>query len=576
MELVRKISGKFNKISRYLSVYAILMLICYFGFEDARMYESIFLASTRVLASFGLISLILRYVEQKINWNFWIIFYDLLFASFFSLIAFDYFNGNEGVNIAFLILFFVREASSFRIKYSKIGFNPGQLFIISFIVIILLGGLLLKLPNATTSNISFVDAFFTSTSAVCVTGLAVQDTQADFTLFGQSIILLLIQIGGLGIMTFASYFSFFFKGSSSFENRLLFGGMSNQNELNNVFSSLKSVLALTLILEATGIVAIYFSYASEDFSSINEHVYYSIFHGISAFNNAGFSLYSDSLYDSHVLFNYPFQLVISLLIIFGGLGFPIMQNVVNLFFYRVKLFFSKLFSKQKPIYRAWIINLNTKIILVTTGVLILFGTVTISLFEWNGVLEEHGPVGKLVIAFCGSVSPRTAGFNSYDMQELALPTILIILFLMWIGASPASTGGGIKTSTFYIGILTTFSMARSQDRIEFNNREVSATTIKRAFVIIFLSILAICLISFLLILLEPGFSPLKLVFECVSAFSTAGLSLGITSSLGDYSKLLIMLTMFIGRVSTLTILIALFRQIKQKSYNYPKEEVLIN
>ena len=567
---------KINKISGILSFLLIPLLFIYLGFDWFENKEYLFHITIRIISCLALISVLVRYFEHNFKWNIWIIIYDLLFITYYSFILIDFFNGDHIFIYFFILVFFIRESAALNLNYSIIGLNPGQLFILSFILIIFIGSLLLKLPNATVGDISFIDAFFTSTSAVCVTGLSVVDTGGGFTLFGQIIILFLIQIGGLGIMTFASYFSFFFKGSSSYENRLLFGSMSNQNELNNVFQSLKTVLALTLFIEIGGIIAIFFSYNAESFASFNDHLYFSIFHGISAFNNAGFSLYSNSLNDSTVVFNYPLQIIISLLIVFGGLGFPIMQNVVKLFVYQIRLVFSKLFSKNKPQYRAWIINMNTKIILVTTGSLILFGTIFFAIFEWHGVLQEHGPIGKIIISFSGAITPRTAGFNSFEMQQLALPTILIIMFLMWIGASPASTGGGIKTSTFFIGLLTVFSLSKSQERIEFNKREVSILTIKRAFVIILLSVFVIGLFGFMLIVLEPNHSPLKLLFECVSAFSTVGLSLGLTASLGSGAKVLLILMMFIGRVSTLTILIALFQQDAQKSYSYPKEEVLIN
>jgi potassium uptake TrkH family protein len=454
--------------------------------------------------------------------------------------------------------------------------NPAQLFIISFAIVILIGAFLLKMPNSTVDGISFLDALFTSTSAVCVTGLTVVDTQFAFTVMGKTVIMGLIQVGGLGIMTFASYFSFFFKGGSSFNNRLYFGELSNESELNNVFSSLKNVLLLTLIIESFGAIFLFFSTPPDLHSNFFEHVYFSIFHSVSAFNNAGFSLYSSNLYDPILAYNYPFQLIICFLIIFGGLGFPIMQNMLELVVYRVKLRVKKIFRLKELRHKAWIINTNTKIIVVTTVSLLVVGTVLFYIFEYNGVLADHGPLGKWVIAFMGSVTPRTAGFNSFDMGALAMPTVLITILLMWIGASPASTGGGIKTSTFAVACLNFLSLAKGQDRIEISKREVSNGTVRRAFAIIFLSLITIGIASFTLIMLEPNVRPLHLIFESFSAFSTVGLSINLTPSLGEGAKIILILLMFIGRVSTLTILIAVFEQVKQKNYKYPSEEVLIN
>lgn len=571
----RKIATIFNRFSGFLAILALLFLIAFNGFDKESVFSNEFVISCRIFALIGALSILLRYFSF-FKWNIWIVTYDVLFLSYFSFISFGYFEQDLIFYSVFLILYFIRESASYKIDYRKTGLNPAQLFIISFAVIILMGAFLLMMPNSTTNGISFLDALFTSTSAVCVTGLSVVDTQFAFTLMGKTTILALIQVGGLGIMTFASYFSFFFKGGSSFNNRLYFGELSNESELNKVFSSLKNVLILTLTIESLGAIFLFFSSPVELHSDLFQHIYFSVFHSVSAFNNAGFSLYSSNLYDPLLAYNYPFQLLICFLIIFGGLGFPIMQNVLELFAYRIKISVKKVFKFKDLRHKAWVLNTNSKIILVTTGFLLLIGTVLFYIFEYNGVLADHGPIGKWVIAFMGSVTPRTAGFNSFDMASLALPTVLITILLMWIGASPASTGGGIKTSTFAVACMNFISMARGEERIEISTREISNGTVRRAFSIIFLSLLTIGLASFTLIILEPNVRPLHLIFEAFSAFSTVGLSINLTPTLGEGAKVILILLMFIGRVSTLTILIAVFEQVNQKNYKYPSEEVLIN
>lgn len=572
---INKIAKIFNRFSGFLALLALLILIVFFGFDTDYIFSSEFVFLCRVFAFIGALSILLRYFSS-LKWNIWIVTYDVLFLSYFSFITFGYFEQDLIFYSVFLILYFIRESASYKIDYRKTGLNPAQLFIISFAIIILMGAFLLMMPNSTTNGISFLDALFTSTSAVCVTGLSVVDTQFAFTLMGKTIILVLIQIGGLGIMTFASYFSFFFKGGSSFNNRLYFGELSNENELNKVFSSLKNVLVLTLTIEALGAIFLFFTSPIGLHSDLFQHIYFSVFHSVSAFNNAGFSLYSSNLYDPLLVYNYPFQLIICFLIIFGGLGFPIMQNVLELLAYRIKILVKKVFKFKNLRHKAWVLNTNSKIILVTTGFLLLVGTILFYIFEYNGVLADHGPIGKWVIAFLGSVTPRTAGFNSFDMASLALPTLLITILLMWIGASPASTGGGIKTSTFAVACMNFISMARGEERIEISKREISNGTVRRAFSIIFLSLLTIGIASFMLILLEPNVRPLHLIFEAFSAFSTVGLSINLTPTLGEGAKVILILLMFIGRVSTLTILIAVFDQVNQKNYKYPSEEVLIN
>ncbi|MEY3085752.1 MAG: hypothetical protein RL037_1932 [Bacteroidota bacterium] len=575
MHVLKKFASLVTTTSRFFAFFSILFLLVFYGFGSGEEWDDGFILVCQIFSIIGILSIVIRWVAN-FQWKPWVLLYDSLFVAYFSITASKYFEGDLAFYAVFLFLFFVREAATFKINYKRTGLNPAQLFILSFAFVIFLGALLLMMPNSTTSGISFTDALFTSTSAVCVTGLSVVDTQFAFTTSGKTLIMALIQIGGLGIMTFASYFSFFFKGSSSFNNRLYFGELSNENELSNVFSSLKNVLLLTLFIESFGAIFIFFSVPSELHSNFFEHIFFSIFHSISSFNNAGFSLYSSNLFDPRLSFNYPFQLIISFLVIFGGLGFPIMKNVLELMFYNVNRNFKRLFRMKKIVHKAWIINNTTKIILITSAILLVSGTILFYIFEFNGVLVNHGPIGKWVISFVGSVTPRTAGFNSFDMSALALPTILIMMFLMWIGASPASTGGGIKTSTFAIACLNFVSLAKGQERIEISKREISSGTVRRAFSIIFLSLLTISIASFLLILVEPDKRPLHLIFESFSAYSTVGLSINLTPTLNQYAKYILILLMFIGRVSTLSILIAIFTQVKQKNYSYPSDEVLIN
>lgn len=235
------------------------------------------------------------------------------------------------------------------------------------------------------------------------------------------------------------------------------------------------------------------------------------------------------------------------------------------------------FQKQKPLpYSPWVININTRIVMVTTGILLGVGTVGFYFFEYNNTLAEHNWFGKIVTAFFGAATPRTAGFNSVDMSALNFSTIMMMFLLMWIGASPASTGGGIKTSTIAIATLNFFSLARGKDRIEVYKREVSQASIRRAFAIISLSFMVIGFSIFLIATFDQDKTLLSIAFETFSAYSTVGLSTGITANLSSYSKLVLIFTMFIGRVSMLTLLIAMLRRVKHLNYRYPTDEILIN
>jgi len=480
-----------------------------------------------------------------------------------------------GLRIA-VVLSFLREFSALNLSLRVYSINPAQLFVLSFLGLVVTGTLLLLLPNATTSPIEPVDALFTATSAVCVTGLIVVDTQTVFTFFGQTIILILIQIGGIGIMTFASYFSFLFKGGASYEQQIMLREMTNTDRLSEVFTILRKIVVITLLIEGVGAVFIYIFTGPVLTNHGLDPVFFSIFHSVSAFCNAGFSTFGNNLYDPIFQFNYPMQLVIAQLIILGGIGFPIVFNLIRFVKIQIQNQFYRLFQIHNRVYFPRIINLNTRIVLITTFVLIVIGTFFFRVAESSGVLESHSETGKWITAFFSSVTTRTAGFNTVDFSGFSVTSLLMIIFLMWVGASPGSTGGGIKTSTLAVAVLNVVSIARGKTRIEVNAREIPATSVYRAFAVMWLSIAVILVAVILISITDAGLPLLKVVFEVVSAYSTVGLSLGITADLSMAGKLVLIFTMFIGRVSMLSVLIALLKNKKSEFYHYPSESVMIN
>ena len=303
---------------------------------------------------------------------------------------------------------------------------------------------------------------------------------------------------------------------------------------------------------------------------------FSVFHSISAFCNAGFSTLSGGLSEPGYELNYALHVVIAFLFIFGGLGFPIVYNVYKYIRHLFQNILLSKITKEKYRYTPWVININSRIILITTAVLLVVGTVLIYLFEKDGSLKNHTYFGTVVEAFFISASNRTAGFNTVNMVSLSGPTIMICLLLMWIGASPASTGGGIKTTTFAIAILNIIAFAKGKNRTEVYRREISDNSVKRAFAIIALSLMIIGIAIFLLVLTEKDKDLMSLAFEVFSAYSTVGLSLNLTPTLTPAGKIIIIAVMFIGRVSMLSLLIALVKRERYFNYRYPKEEIMIN
>ena len=472
--------------------------------------------------------------------------------------------------------------STLLISISKISlffddfyFNPTILFVLSFLSLILFGTILLILPNSTTdSSLSFIDALFTATSAVCVTGLTVFDVSTKFTHFGQSVILVLIQLGGLGIMTFTGFFGYFFTGGFSYKNQVMYTELLSEDKIGSVIKTLYKIVFITLLFEAIGAVLIFFSLPPSFITSFGEKVYFSIFHAISAFCNAGFSTVQDGLYNPFLRFNYNIHLIIAVLIIFGGLGYNIMMNTYAFFKRRIVGLYRKVRYNEDLKFKAQELTFTSRIILYTTAVLLVSGTIFFFILEYNNSLLEHQSVwGKTVTSFFLSVTPRSAGFSTVSIEGLKSPSIVIMFFLMWVGASPGSNGGGIKTTTFAISFLNIFSIAQGKENLELFKRRITKDTSTRALSVIILSFVVVGSALFLLSITDGEKDFKALAFESLSAFAISGLSLGITPELSQAGKIVLVFAMFIGRIGALTLLIAFVKNSKIKGYKYPSDTV---
>lgn len=512
-----------------------------------------------------LLSLILT-LTALVRWN--------VLGDEMTQLALDFTAHYHLINGLVIMLFFI-ELSKFSLTINELKLSPSLVFILSFILLILVGAGLLSLPEASTGNISFIDALFTSTSAVCVTGLIVLDTAKDFTFFGQVVIMILFQIGGLGIMVFTSFFGYFFKGSYSIGNRLFIRDYINENNVNEIYTTLFKIISFTVLVEGFCAFLIYQFTDTAQFSGRGDQIFFSLFHSISAFCNAGFSTLSNGLYEEGFREAYNMHLVIALAIVLGGIGFPVVLNYYSYLKHVTIGSVKSLLGIEKYRHSSRASSVSTRLVVYTTGILLVLGMLVYAISEQDSTLKGLSTYGKFVTTIFGAVTPRTAGFNTVDMRELAVPTILIYLFLMWIGASPGSTGGGLKTSTFAVAILNTFSIASGKTRVEVFRRQITNETLKKAFAVISLSVLVIGLGVFLLMIFDPEIPIIDVAFEVFSAFSTVGLTLGITPQLSTASKLVLMVIMLIGRVGTLTILIAIVRKIGEQRYKYPEETVFI-
>ncbi len=484
-----------------------------------------------------------------------------------------WFLGHLKTTIFVISVFAVLDLSKSIISFLNRKTNPALMMATGFAVIIFIGGLLLLLPRsiAAGANLSVVDAFFVSTSAVCVTGLSPVDISTTFTIDGQLIILALIQIGGLGVMTITSFFALFYMGNTNLYSQLAVKNMIGTDTWNSLLSTLFYILGFTFSIEMIGAAFIWLSVHSTLGMTMQEEVYFAIFHSISAFCNAGFSTLSNNLGNPSFMGINSLYVIISVLVILGGIGFPILMNLKCALFYNVR----RLFNKD---YRQYlrVTTINTKIVLATTTVLLVLSTVAFALIEWNGAFAGMTTWEKIVQSFFHASVPRTAGFNSVDMGSFSNIGILVFMILMWIGGASQSTAGGIKVNTIAVAWANFMSVIRERKSVVVLKREVSQESVQRATATVFASILVILLAFIILLATEPGLTPKQLLFEVVSAVGTVGSSLNATAYLTTAGKIIVSLLMFVGRVGLIVVAMSFVKKKGQERFSYPKDNVIIN
>ena len=435
---------------------------------------------------------------------------------------------------------------------------------LGFLALIVLGTLLLMMPFATVTGTwnNLIVALFTSTSAVCVTGLAVVDTGSDFSFWGQLTILFLIQVGGLGYMMTTTFLILLVGRKFDLRQKFAIQESFDRPFLQGSNNLVRSIIATTMIFEITGIFLLLSSFVPE--YGWSRGLWYAIFHSISAWNNAGFSLFSDSLvgYRSDWLLN----LVISGLVIFGGIGY---QVIIEMYLWIV--------NKVKGKSERFCFSLNFKVVVSTTILLLIAGTIAFFLTELNNpaTLEPLSFQDKLLAAWFQSMTTRTAGFNSIDLGNMTIAGLFITMGFMFIGASPSGTGGGIKTTTFRIMYNSTKSVLRGKNRVIIYQREVPSTLILKAVAVVFGTAASIVFITVLISSIDSDFNFLQILFEVISAFATVGLSTGITSSFAVASKVFLVFAMYIGRVSILILIAAIIGDPSPSSLQYPEENMLV-
>lgn len=496
----------------------------------------------------------------KKHWFYVVVFISYIqytpgFEGFYSLIAL--------IRAAVIVVMLAGKTKKPERVVASFGRKPAQLMIVSFFMAIAVGALLLTLPIANVNNqtTSLLDAFFTATSATCVTGLSVQNTGTHFSLFGQIVILALIQIGGLGIMTFSVFLVLMGGKKLAMKQRIVMHDVLGQDSLTGAARLILFIVSMTLLIEFCGAVALFFAWHSR-IPSVATRGYYAVFHAISAFCNAGFSTFNDSLvgFSDDIATN----VIVSVLIILGGMGFIAIKDV----------FQNSFFKRKKRAIRVTRLKIQTKIVVLMAVTLVVFGALTILAVEDSFFTPGISLSRHILLVVFQSVSARTAGFNTCDIGSLSHATLFVMIVLMFIGASPGSTGGGLKTTTFAVLWASMINGFSQNEHVEIYKRTIPPETIQKALTILLFYIILLIPAIITLLAVEK-LQLIDALFESVSAIATVGLSTGITSHLSVSGKIVIVLLMFVGRLGPLTIGYALVFSKKRSNYVYAEERVAV-
>lgn len=447
-------------------------------------------------------------------------------------------------------------------KHKIVRFSPGRIILLSYLFVITVGTILLALPYSQRIDIPLIDLFFTSASCTCVTGTMTIPI-SYFTNFGRTVILCLIQLGGIGLLTLSLFFiSLFFNLGMATQ---MLAGELFEFRWSRIKTFIITIVTTTFIFELLGTLFFYFH-----FSKIlpkKTALFHSLFHSVSSFCNTGIILLEEGM--TPFIDNIPFMLVTAFLIFTGSIGFIVWFEIAN----KIKASFTKANNKDKPMRTPF--SLHTKIVLATTTSIIILGTTLTWVLEKTNTLQNSSTLHGLFLSFFNTISLRTTGFEVFDVTQLMPATLLVFIILIFIGGSPGSIAGGIKTTTFALFITTMVTIVRNRDEVELFGRRIPKDQVYRAITIIVLSVSWVFLTTFILLISEAGLTFIQVFFEVISTFSLCGLPTRLAMTFSTFGKTLLILTMLIGRIGTLTLVFAVWKQKKKQLYRYPEEQIII-
>ncbi len=468
-------------------------------------------------------------------------------------------------HIYYFCIIFI-EIAKINTIFKRITMSPPLLMMASFFILISIGTVLLMMPKMTTHNISIVDALFTATSASSITGLTTISVSQNFTQSGQIVIILLMQMGGMSILSFATFFITFLSHShTGLRYQYLIKDMLETNKISETSFILREIVLSTFIIEGIGIILLFLYWQTTGlFGSDKETLLFAVFHAISAFNNAGFSLWDANMMAPEIYNSYFPQTIIMLLVFIGAIGFVVLRD-----------FFDPAIIKERK-RKSWKkLTTGTQIALLTTFSIIIIGTIVFCALEYNKSLAAKDTLFEKLFTSCFQVVSRTSGFNVVDVPSVSTPALLFVMLIMFIGASPGSTGGGIKTTTFFVIIKSIFATIKGKNKIEFNRKTIPFQIVDKSFSIVVISLVMIFVSSFAISIIEPGFSFSDILFESVSSFTTCGLSTGCSAEFSSLGKIVLIFNMYIGRIGTLTFAYALSKRVKETKHEYPETYFMV-
>lgn len=577
---------KFNRILiNLVSVAVFGFMVFRYGFKTEGTLESVWIYAIRSFYLFFALNFLFRFSLNKEKLTFlkdnWVetVLLGLVLINTFSYIFYPksqlqkltlYNGGGESLyefSLLFMLLIFAFIELIKSINFiASTKIKPTVLFVLSYIILILIGSGLLMLPGFNTKYVflNFFDALFNATSAACITGLSTLNIGEFFNFKGQVLILILIQIGGIGIISFAAFFATFIKKGLGIKHQIIVNELFNNESLSGSFNLLKRVLGLMFGIEIIGSIVLYFLWESYPFESTGQRIYYSIFHTISAFCNAGFSLFPSGFETKGISNLYLVHWFLSGLIFLGSLGFPAIRDIFSP---------AKLRERLNMPWQDW--KTSTKIALYTSSILSLIGFIAYYFLSVSKLSHIDMGIGHISVSIFQSMNLRSCGLSAIDIGQIPIPLVMISMFLMFIGGSSSSTAGGIKTSTFIVAFTAILGTIRGKKDVILGKRTISPEIIYRAFAVILFSGNFILLFATILTFTENDLPFIKLLFETVSAFTNVGLSMGITSELSDIGKIILSISMLAGRVGLLTFAFSLSSKVKPDTIKYPKTHITI-